>query len=474
MHWQPTRTSPLSLTKQITDWMLTQITSNTWPVGCRLPSQRQLAAALNVNRSTIQEAIEQLKADGVLTSIMGAGTYVANSSWNVLAKQKSPNWQRYIEASIHKPNYETIQLINTFEQHDDYIRLSTGELAPSLIPTNDITASLKHLELDGKTLGYSSPQGSLKLRLAICDYVKRRGIQTTPEQICIVSGGLQALQLIALGLLETGAIVYQEQASYLHSVHPFQSFGMRLQAFETPLFPKMPKHKKAIVYTVPTLNNPTGDVWSREERQQFYTHCVAEQLPIIEDDVYHELLFDTQIPPLKSMDTANQVLYLGSVSKTLSPGLRIGWIIASPAVIKRLADVKMQMDYGSSAISQEIVAYWLSSGLYEQHVEKLRTILQQRAALLEDCLQPFQAIATWQQARGGFYIWLKFHQPIVTTDFFQRLLKRHVLINPGYIYAPHDAHHIRLSYAYASEEQLRSGLATLLEEVNFTSNKIMI
>lgn len=472
MHWQPDRTSKLSLTAQITDWMMTQIASGAWPVQYRIPPQRRLAATLGVNRSTIQEVIEELKTEGMLHSKIGAGTFVTSSSWDMLTKQKQPNWPRYIEASIHKPNYETIQLINEFEQHEAFIRLSTGELAPSLIPTDMISTSLKNITLDGKMLGYSSPQGSLNLRRAICEYVKRRGIDTTPEHICIVSGGLQALQLIALGLLETGSVVYQEKASYLHSVHPFQSFGMQLKDMDiTNTMPKMPKQKKAIAYTIPTLNNPTGVVWSLEQRQQFYAHCTAEQLPIIEDDVYHELLFDEQIPAIKSLDAAHQVLYLGSVSKTLSPGLRIGWVIASPAVIKRLADVKMQMDYGSSAISQEIVAHWLTSGLYDAHVTDLRDILQQRAHIMEQLLQPFQEIASWQSAQGGFYIWLKFNEPIVTTTFFHQLLKRHVLINPGYIYTPHDAHHIRLSYAYADEQQLEQGLAILLEEAKSSITK---
>lgn len=474
MHWQPDRTSHISLAVQISEWMIKQISSGAWPIHYRLPPQRQLAATLGINRSTLQEVMDELKADGILQTKIGAGTFVASSSWDILMKQKQPNWQQYIEASIHKPNYKTIQLINDFEQHDDFIRLSTGELAPELIPTAAISASLQQLTLDGKTLGYSSPQGSLQLRQAICQYVKKRGIDTTAEQICIVSGGLQALQLIALGLLEPESVVFQEGASYLNSIHQFQSFGMQLQTSDTPFSPRIPKHKKAIAYAIPTLNNPTGDVWSSEQRQQFYVHCVVEQLPIIEDDVYHELLFGALMPTLKSLDTVNQVIYLGSVSKTLSPGLRIGWVIASPAVSKRLADIKMQMDYGSSAISQQIVAHWLTSGLYEAHVINLRQTLQQRAQLMERYLQPFRQMATWQPSQGGFYIWLKFKKPIITTTFFQQLLKRQILIHPGYIYIPHDAYHIRLSYAYATEQQLTQGLTILFEEakVHFKENNV--
>ncbi|MGQ0440562.1 aminotransferase class I/II-fold pyridoxal phosphate-dependent enzyme, partial [Bacillus sp. B-TM1] len=99
-----------------------------------------------------------------------------------------------------------------------------------------------------------------------------------------------------------------------------------------------------------------------EEKKKLSNACKELQIPIIEDDVYHELLFESSFPAMKSFDTSGQVLYIGSVSKTLSPGLRIGWVVAPSPVIERLSDIKMQTDYGSSAFSQEIVSYWISSG----------------------------------------------------------------------------------------------------------------
>nr|WP_106779384.1 PLP-dependent aminotransferase family protein [Lysinibacillus timonensis] len=470
MNWKPNRALPISLTKQIVDWMTEQIMTGQWPNGTKLPAQRQLAISLGVNRSTIQEAIDELKADGILASKIGSSTYVSNDSWNILLKKKQPNWQKYIELSIHKPNYQTIQLINEFEQDESIIRLSTGELAPKLLPTAQIQTSLQQLELEGKSIGYSSPQGSLKLRNALCHYLKKRGITTTPDNICIVSGALQALQLIALGLLETGSIVFQDEFSYLNSIHPFQSFGMQLQSIQetnrTENFLKQRLgNRQGIYYAIPSLHNPTGRVWSIEEKQSFYNLCQSMQLPIIEDDVYFELSFEKPTPALKSFDTTGQVLYLGSVSKTLSPGLRIGWVVAPTPVIKRIADIKMQMDYGSSAFSQEIVTYWLTSGLYEQHIEQLKEELKRRAKLMEDLLaKHFKGIASWESSKGGFYIWLKFHHSIVTTEFFMKLLKHKVLINPGYIYEPKDSYHIRLSYAYASDDELSVGLQTIFSE----------
>ena len=203
--------------------------------------------------------------------------------------------------------------------------------------------------------------------------------------------------------------------------------------------------------------------WSLEEKKNLYHVCNELQIPIIEDDVYHELLFDTSLPAIKSLDKSGQVLYIGSVSKTLSPGLRIGWIIAPSPVIERLADIKMQTDYGSSAFSQEIVAHWISTGLYEKHLNNLRQQLKSRATFIENILeQQFRKIATWNKSEGGFYIWLRFNKPIVNKALFLNLLNQNVLINPGYIYDSSDLHHIRLSYAYASPEEIKAGLNTLL------------
>lgn len=136
--------------------------------------------------------------------------------------------------------------------------------------------------------------------------------------------------------------------------------------------------------------------------------------------MYYELLFEqTEEQPLKALDQNGQVLSIGSVSKTLSPGLRIGWIVAPEAVIKHLADIKMQTDYGSSAFSQEIVTYWLTSGLYEQHLVQLRNQLKQRAKFVEDLLEQYvQDIASWEQPKGGFYIWLRFDKPVINKALF--------------------------------------------------------
>ncbi|REE55414.1 GntR family transcriptional regulator [Paenibacillus taihuensis] len=471
MKWKPYAQSHLTIHEQIVDWIKSRIEQGHWAVGSKLPTQRQLAAQFNVNRSTVQLALDDLKADGLIEARMGSGVYVANNSWNMLLNRTRPNWQRHIESSIHKPNLDTIQIINEYEQMEDIIRLGTGELSPDLLPTKQLEQSLQEISLESKAIGYSAPQGSFKLRQLLSEYLKKRGIQTAPENIMIVSGALQALHLIALGLLERESFVFQEQPSYLNSVLPFQSAGMRMvsvtrDAKLLTTLKTLKRKRQSIFYCVPSLNNPTGQSWSVKEMQDIYHACKELQIPIIEDDVYHELRFQDSSPAMKSFDTFGQVLYIGSVSKTLSPGLRIGWVVAPSPVIERLADIKMQTDYGSSAFSQEIVTHWLASGLYEKHLIDLRDQLKRRASLVEELLEKhFSRIATWKKSEGGFYIWLRFNEPIVNKELFLALLNRKVLINPGYIYDASDLHHVRLSYCYASVDEIQVGLQNVLDTI---------
>lgn len=274
MGWQPSRKSGHTLQQQIVQWVTAQVERGDWAAGTKLPTQRQLAMQFGVNRSTVQQALDELKAIGILEAKVGSGVYVTRNSWHALLQQTQPNWQKYIETSLHKPNYHTIQLINEYEQRDDVIRLGTGELAPSLLPTEEIEASLRELSLQPKTLGYSSPQGNDQLRAAICDYVQKRGIEAEPQNVCIVSGALQALQLIAVGLLEQGSIVFQESTSYLNSVHPFQSVGMQMIGIQrdeqlAQTLSQRKRKKQAVFYAIPTLHNPTNHVWASLEKNSY-------------------------------------------------------------------------------------------------------------------------------------------------------------------------------------------------------------
>jgi GntR family transcriptional regulator, regulator for abcA and norABC len=478
--WILNKSSLIPLHQQIYEFMKRKIINGEWTVGTKIPTQRDLAKKFKVNRSTIVYALDELSADGLIESKVGKGTFVVNNTWSLLASIPPPDWNSYVKSGSYQPNNKTIQEINRAEINPKVIRLGTGELSPELLPVKEMEEMFKRHSPHTFSLGYSEPKGSLYLREMISNYLKTKKIEVSPPSIMIVSGGLQALQLISLGLLHRDSTIFLETPSYLNSVHVFQSAGMNLLGIpmdEEGIRPESigrlkKQHKGALLYTIPTFHNPTGILMSANRRKELLDVCKNEKLPIIEDDVYGDLWFENPPPnPLKSIDGQGLVLYLGSMSKTLSPGLRIGWIVGPEPVIDRLADIKMQTDYGSSSLSQFIVAEWLSSGLYDEHIKKIRTELKfRRDFTLEILNTHFKQLATWNIPQGGFYIWLQIKKQISIRKLFEKALNEGILLNPGNIYDSNNHFHLRLSYAYASLHELKKGLIRLSQLIEEISN----
>ncbi|WP_346235071.1 PLP-dependent aminotransferase family protein [Lysinibacillus telephonicus] len=456
----------------IVDFIKEKISIGEWAIGSQIPSQRNLAKLFEVNRSTVITALEELMAEGLIEGRAGKGTVVTNNTWNLMGNQLSTNWNENVSLGIHKPSVSTVQEINEAESNNNLIQLGKGELSPDMFPLEEMKSIVQKVSNQLTSFGYEKPKGNIKLRQAISDYLKVRGINASPSSILVVSGALQALHLISIGLLKKGSTVFLEVPSYLYSLTVFQSMGMDLKG--VPMDSKglmidsiyQTKEKgKNILYTIPTFHNPTGILMEEKRREELIEYCVREQLPVIEDDVYRDLWIDNPPPePLKAMDFHGNVLYLGSLSKTLSPGLRIGWIVGTESVINRLADLKMQLDYGSSTLSQLVAAEWLSSDLYDLHVGNVREKLCIRRRTALDALDKYLGLyATWEIPKGGFFIWIRIKSPFKVKRLFEKALAKGILINPGSIYAEHSGQFIRISYGFASLDNIKKGIFELCE-----------
>ena len=468
INWQPNPEARKALHQQIVDYISAKVANGDWAVGSKLPPQRELAKIFGVNRSTIISAMETLKSYGIIDADYGGGTRIACNTWSLLMSSP-PDWNKYIASGPFKPNLPTIQLINKLEFDKKFIRLGTGELSPQLFPQDMLADIFKALPAKISSLNYLEARGLAELRESLVQRLAQKGIKAKPGNILITSGSLQALQLISVGMLRSGTQVYTEAPTYLKSLQVFQSAGisftgvaMDKSGIVTWKIGKVPNG--SLLYTIPTYQNPTTVVMTAERRKEVFDFCSKHRLPILEDDAYGELYFEGDVPPLpiKALDDSGVVLYTGTISKTLAPGFRVGWLVGPESVVNRLADVKMQMDYGASSLSQWALTEIFNSGAYDEYLGKLRLQLKERRGITLEALEKnFSDIAAWDTPTGGLYIWLRVNSKTTSNKLFQEALNKNILLNPGSVYDYKENKNIRLSFAYANKEDLAKGIATL-------------
>ena len=476
--WRPDRLSQVPLYEQIVRYVCSKVSSGEWTAGMKMPSQRELAQQWGVNRSTVVTAMDELASYGIFESSYGGGTRIAGNTWSLLMSEQGPDWNRYISSGEFKANQSTIQIINKLE-FDDYIRLGTGEPDPQLFPSDMMKEVLNELSDNITSLNYLEPLGLLKLRKVLSERLEEEGINVSPSCILITSGSLQALQLISIGMLRRGSTVFAEAPSYLKSLQVFQSAGMNIEGIpmdkEGIKYWLMEDKAKGfnsrehnhLLYTIPTFQNPTGILMSESRREELFTFCRNNAMPVIEDSAYSQIWFDSKPPlSLKARDKNGLVLYIGTLSKSLAPGLRIGWIVGPESVVQRLGDVKMQTDYGASSLSQWVAARFLETGLYDRYLVEYRKEMKRRRDNALNAMKRYMAgKAEWNCPEGGFYIWNTLKGNVSTEQLFKMALKKRILLNPGNIYDFSVNKSLRISYAYencATFEKAIKELADIL------------
>lgn len=473
--WKPDKTSKTPAYVQIKDYIKSKIESGEWCIGDKITPQRELAEQFLVNRSTVVSAVNELIAEGLLEGKGAKGTVIVNNTWSLLTSRSYGYWNSYIEGGSHMPNQEIIRDIVRIKHSKDIVRLGTGELSPALYPKERIDEIIQSTLPKIASLSYEEPKGMPHLRTQISHYLKGIGISASPDSIMIVSGGIQALQLIAMGILPKDGTMYLEEPSYMFSLNILQSIGMPMMGLrmddEGLIVNELAKpnniKRNSMLYTIPTFHNPTGILMSDRRRKDLMNANQQIRMPIIEDDTYRETWLDELPPkPLKAIDKNGDVVYIGSVSKTLASGMRIGWVVGPEQVMNRLADIKMQADYGASSFSQWIVAECMASGFYSEYTEMIRAELRKRRDICLECLERyFKDIATWNVPKGGFYIWMKVEKGAAIKEIFSKALENGILLKPGSVYQRKDNKYLRISYSYASPAELEFSLKKLAEVI---------
>ncbi len=299
------------------------------------------------------------------------------------------------------------------------------------------------------------------------------------DNVLITSGGQQAFHLIAQCLLQPGDGIAIESPSYLYSLRLFTSAGIRLYPIPVDHDGLIPekieelyyKNKIRMVFTNPTYQNPTGTVLSESRRRKLVRVCEKLRIPLIEDDPYRELHFNDSYKLPQSLLSltrkAQSIIHIGSVSKTIAPGFRIGWLIGPSSIIERLADAKKQMDLGTSMLTQKIMATYLLSDDNKLNKTKLIEMLtSRRNAMIQALNQYLKGRAEWKNPEGGYFVWLHVATNLTDKELVEKGIKKGLLLFPGSLYGAEKGY-IRLNFALVNEIQIKKGiflLSIVLEE----------
>ena len=359
-----------------------------------------------------------------------------------------------------------------------------GNNDPDQVPVEGLIAAVDAvLRREGRTLATyglaSGPQGYLPLRQFLTAKLKRdAGIACSPDDILVVSGSLQALDLVNATLLARGDTVIIERDTYQGALNrltrldvnvigiPLDGEGMRIDILADVLADlKRRGVTPKYIYTIPTVQNPTGTIMPEGRRAELLELAEQYGVPIFEDDCYADLTWDGQRPPaLYAMSRTGNVIHIGSFSKSIAPALRVGFIVAPWSALSRMLALKT--DAGSGALEQMVLAEYCTPH-FTSHVPKLTRGLRAKLDTLMEALnEQFGTTAEFEAPAGGIFLWVKLPDNVDTLKLYQAALKAGVAINPGPEWSTDKAYagsRLRLCFASPSHEQIREGVAMLAE-----------
>ena len=331
-------------------------------------------------------------------------------------------------------------------------------------------------------LQYGQSEGELALREKIAErYWQNQRLKIDADDILITNGSQQGIDLISKVLLDAGDAVIIEAPGYLGAIQslmfyqpkfipvPINSNGMDTEAFEQAL-----SQKPRLIYTVPNFQNPTGCSYSESTRQFMAEKISRQNCLIIEDDPYGEVRFDGEMASSFYHYIPQQTLLMGSFSKVIAPGLRVGWIVAPKPLARKLLVAKQAADLHTSRLSQHLMLAFLNSGSYEPHLTRLCQGYQLRSQTMSECLdRSFGRQIRYSQPQGGMFLWIEFDHQIDTIELFDHAAKNAVIYVPAqpFYIDQRPRHAARLNFSSSNLQQIETGVRRLYQAfLNYIQN----
>lgn len=379
-------------------------------------------------------------------------------------------WQFSERASQLQSSF--IREILKITQRPDIISFAGGLPSPLTFPVERMKASFdKVLSSNGKVaLQYGPTDGYAPLREWIADSLSKEGARIAPEQILMTSGSQQALDLLGKVLIDEGSRVLVETPSYLGALQAFSVYRPEFASVDTDDDGLVPSSIDAVaegarlLYALPNFQNPTGRSLSVARRVELVETCARLGLPLIEDDPYGALSYKGEpFPKMLSMNP-DGVIYMGSFSKVLTPGIRLGYVCAPLPLVRRLELAKQAADLHTAQLTQMVVYDVIKDGFLDQHIPTIRTLYSNQCQAMLDAMDEFFPDSIhWTRPEGGMFIWVTLPKSIDAMKLLDQALAAKVAFVPGAPFYANDpaTNTLRLSFVTVPPERIREGIAIL-------------
>lgn len=396
-------------------------------------------------------------------------------------------WERFLARRTQMMKSSAIRELLKVTQMPGVISFAGGMPAPELFPVREIEEACSYIlrEESKRALQYSTTEGYRPLREYLAESMAKYGIQPSPDNILITTGSQQALDLIGKIFIDPGSYVVTGRPTYLGAIQAWRAYearflaipldddGMQVELLEAELAQQAELPR--FIYILPNFHNPAGTTLPKERRLRLVEIARKYDLLIVEDDPYGALRYEGEdIIPISAL-APERTLYLGTFSKTMVPGLRIGWIVAPAEMIGRLVQAKQGADLHSSTFDQMVANDVAQRGLLKQHIKRIRQTYRQRRDTMVEALTEFWPEgSSWTNPQGGLFLWARVPEPLNTMELFPAALEKKVAYVPGVNFYPYEDggfNAMRLNFSNAQPEMIVEGIRRLGETLKLALRK---
>jgi DNA-binding transcriptional MocR family regulator len=446
------------------------IRAGTFPPGSRFPSVRHTSREHRVSISTVTEAYRRLEDEGLIEARPRSGFFVAPPR---IETDRFPTTSGRVSKPMRIPRASLFEDIMDTAANPAFVNFATAAPGDGIVPHAKLAAITREVmrKQGAAALRYTPPQGRRELRAALSRRLFDVGLNVAPDAIVTTQGGTEGLLLALRATAKAGDLVAVESPSYFGTLHLIRDLGLRV--IEIPVDPlsglvvdalasALKKHRLAACVVQPHFQNPIGSLMPDSNKRELAALADAHDFTLIEDDVYGDLSHDG-MRPQSIAAYSDRVIHCGSVSKTIAPGLRVGWLVPGVHLdeIRRLKGIQAPWN---GTLSELVIAGFLDAGGYDRHLRRIRGLYAQQCAQVRDAvLQHFPDTARVNRPAGGFVLWVEMPPGFDARAFAAAALEKGIGISPGPVFSASGGlnHCFRLSCGFAFGERTLEAISTL-------------